>query len=195
MSNELTLIEQAHAKMLEEMSKPHSEVLDYIHNWLCSQADEELLKGILTDGKTIQSAYNRLVKTAKTEKREVISPDLGFQIITDYFKGDETEIKMPGGVRSDRPDPGPTYSVDGGEPISYIDLNRIKADALAEAEKKLRAEQNEKTKKKADVEKKKADDTGLLDMFEFGIDDPFKESQKVEEEGDDDADDEDFNDD
>ena len=182
MSEETTIIDQAHAKMLDEMSKPHSEVLDYIHNWLCSQADEELLKGILTDGKTIQSAYNRLAKTAKTEKREVISPDLGFQIITDYFKGDETEIKMPGGV--DTEDHRPKYVPPVVTPEELAER--------AEVQRKRNEENQAKQEQaKADVklaaEKKRG--VGMISIFDF-IDDPVPAQDEVEddeEEGDEDG--------
>ncbi|MGM8140065.1 Cas9 inhibitor AcrIIA9 family protein [Enterococcus italicus] len=43
-------------KMLNEMNEEHTGSEDRIHNWLCDQNDDQLLSGILKDGKSIRKA-------------------------------------------------------------------------------------------------------------------------------------------
>lgn len=49
----------AEAKLLEELSKPHSQDLDLIHNLLCDELpyDIDLVTGILKEGRSIGGAY------------------------------------------------------------------------------------------------------------------------------------------
>ena len=49
----------AEAKLLEELSEPHSPDLDLIHNLLCDELpyDIDLVTGILKEGRSIGGAY------------------------------------------------------------------------------------------------------------------------------------------
>ncbi|MGG5325730.1 hypothetical protein IGJ83_003371 [Enterococcus pernyi] len=94
------LIEKAHAKMMEEMSEERPRSEDIIHNWLCQQVqvDNELLEGILKEGKSIRKAmqycYSQAMKQAIGGCALIIHDDV-FQWVTDYFKSEEVEIKQP----------------------------------------------------------------------------------------------------
>ncbi|EOH59930.1 hypothetical protein [Enterococcus mundtii] len=58
------LMEKTHAKMMEEMSEERPRSEDILHNWLCQQVqvDNELLEGILKEGKSIRKAMQYLGK-------------------------------------------------------------------------------------------------------------------------------------
>jgi len=90
------LKEKALAKMNDEMSKPHSDVLDFIHNYFCEQEDETLLTSISKDGKSLEGAYNFMVKMAKEKHYSCISDAEGFRLMTEYFLGNETDVKAVG---------------------------------------------------------------------------------------------------
>ena len=53
------LLRLAEAKLLEELSEPHSLDLDLIHNLLCDELpyDIDLVTGILKEGRSIGGAY------------------------------------------------------------------------------------------------------------------------------------------
>lgn len=53
------MLNLAEAKLLEELSKPHSQDLDLIHNLLCDELpyDIDLVTGILKEGRSIGGAY------------------------------------------------------------------------------------------------------------------------------------------
>lgn len=195
MTENMMLPEQAHAKMLEEMSKPHSMAEDHIHNWLCGQTDEELLKGIVKEGKSIKSALHALMAEAKKQKAQVISDEEGFQIIVGYFKSDVMEIAKPSGISSGNG--APAYEPKVLTPEEQAEEDKRRAESLALTQKRneeyqAKQEQAKIDKKLAD-EKKKANSVGLISIFDF-IEDPFTDFPKIEEtheeeeEGDDDDD-------
>lgn len=94
------LMEKAHAKMMEEMSVERPRSKDIIHNWLCQQVqvDNELLEGILKEGKSIRKAMqyccSQAMKQAIGGCALIVHDDV-FQWVTDYFKSEEIEIKQP----------------------------------------------------------------------------------------------------
>ena len=94
------LMEKTHAKMMEEMSEERPRSEDILHNWLCQQVqvDNELLEGILKEGKSIRKAmqycYSQAMKQAIGGCALIIHDDV-FQWVTDYFKSEEIEIKQP----------------------------------------------------------------------------------------------------
>ncbi|RTK65321.1 hypothetical protein DRJ81_15810, partial [Enterococcus faecalis] len=45
LTSTLNAQEQALEKMLKELETEHDDTVEYIHNWLCNQNDEFLLKG------------------------------------------------------------------------------------------------------------------------------------------------------
>jgi len=90
------LRQKALDKMNAEMSTPHDGVLDYIHNSLCDSEDEELLIGIITEGKTIAGSFEKMRELAKKIQKNgyaMFSPEEGMNIVIDYFKSKETEVK------------------------------------------------------------------------------------------------------
>ncbi|HAO61563.1 MAG TPA: hypothetical protein DCQ90_06505 [Erysipelotrichaceae bacterium] len=93
-----TIKEQALEKMLVEVTQPHDETIDIIHNFLCEQEDDELFAGILVEGKTIKDALNFLVGEAKKQQRFRITDSEGFKIIKQYFLGTETKVASVGKV-------------------------------------------------------------------------------------------------
>ena len=181
MTEQTTIKEQSHAKMLDEMSKPHSAVLDHIHNWLCSQTDEELLTGILKQGKSIKSALNVLMSAAKKQKVQVMSDEEGFQIISEYFKSDEKEVAQPDGV--DTKDNRPKYIPPVVTPEEKVEQLEV---ARKQNEERNAKQEQENADKKLAAEKKRG--VGMISIFDF-IDDPIStqaEVEEVKEEGDDD---------
>lgn len=184
MSEETTIIEQAHAKMLEEMNKPHSMAEDHIHNWLCNQTDEELIAGIIKQGKSIKSALNALMSFAKKQKVQVISDEEGFQIVAGYFKNEETEIKQPDGVGTE--DNRPKYVPPVVTPEELAERAEVQRKRNEEYQAK---QEKEKADMKLAAEKKRG--VGMISIFDF-IEDPFvdfpkiEETHEEEEEGDDD---------
>lgn len=182
MSEEVALLERAHAKMLEEMNKPHSMPEDHIHNWLCTQTDDELLAGILKAGKSIKSALNTLMSYAKKQRLQVISDEEGFQIIADYFKSEKTEIKQPDGVGTEDNRPKyvpPVYTPEELAERAEVQRKRNEENHVKQEQAKVDA--------KLAAEKKRG--VGMISIFDF-IDDPVPTKDEVEddeEEGDDDG--------
>ena len=69
------------------------------YQWLCKQTNQELFKGILTDGKTIKGALEYCSKKAqehaKNEQFAMIEDDTVYQWIMDYFITYELPKKKP----------------------------------------------------------------------------------------------------
>ncbi|MBO0444308.1 hypothetical protein JZO79_11855 [Vagococcus fluvialis] len=82
-------IEQALEKMLSEIKQESSQPIERIHQWLCKQTNQELFKGILTDGKTLKGAFtycsDQARKMAKNSPSVMVEDDTVFQWISDYF--------------------------------------------------------------------------------------------------------------
>ncbi|MGB7595032.1 MAG: Cas9 inhibitor AcrIIA9 family protein [Erysipelotrichaceae bacterium] len=170
--NSSTLIEQAHAKMLEEMNNPHSMAEDHIHNWLCNQTDKDLLAGILKAGKSIKNALNTLMSYAKKQRLQVISDDEGFQIIADYFKSDKTEVAQPDGVGTE--DNRPKYTPPVVTPKEMAERAEMQRKRNEENQAK---QAQDKADKKLANEKKRG--VGMISIFDF-IDDPVSTQETVE---------------
>lgn len=91
---EESLKSQALVKMLDEMSKEHTPVEDYIHNWLCTQEDEELFAGVLKDEKSINGAVKYMANQAQkgiSGNMAVTDDATGFGWVRDYFTGEDIE--------------------------------------------------------------------------------------------------------
>lgn len=86
---EISHTTQALDKLLKEMETNTSEQIERVHQWLCKQTNQELFKGILTDGKTIKGALEYCSKKAqehaKNEQFAMIEDDTVYQWIMDYF--------------------------------------------------------------------------------------------------------------
>lgn len=162
------LKQQALNKMLDEMNKPHDEVLDYIHNVLCESEDEELFAGILVEGKTIASAFNKMAELAKKAAKNSMaffSPQKGMDIIIDYFKGKETEVNPIIGVKA-----GIAQSQVKEVPEMSREDKKLLIWAKSEKERQ-ETEKAEKLAKKAEQEAKKTkqEPDVLMDIFAFGV--------------------------
>lgn len=143
--------------MLEEMSKPHDETIDEVHNFLCEQDDDELFAGILREGKTIQDAMNYLVAEARKKNLFRISDAQGYRIMKEYFLGESTKV-TPVGRMSTRPIDPKTQSKN--------DDQQAKAETIVKVEPKV------EKPKKAKVEMS-------MSIFDF-IDDPSVEASSTE---------------
>lgn len=82
-------IEQALEKMLSEIKQESSQPIERIHQWLCKQTNQELFKGILTEGKTLKGAFtycsDQARKTSKNSPSVMVEDDTVFQWVSDYF--------------------------------------------------------------------------------------------------------------
>lgn len=97
------IINKALEKMNDEMLRPHSDSIDSIHNWLCSQtSDIELMKAVLTEGKSVNSslAYvTEKVKRKATRGCAVLSDDEVFGMVRNYYLGLDSELKIDPSVK------------------------------------------------------------------------------------------------
>lgn len=90
------LKEKALSKMLDEMNKKHSEAEDAIHNWLSDQDDEELLKGILDDKKSIKDAMKYCINQAQKQKTgncAMVDDKTVFGWVRVYFTGKTQKVE------------------------------------------------------------------------------------------------------
>ena len=89
----------AEAKLLEELSEPHSPDLDLIHNLLCDELpyDIDLVTGILKEGRSIGGAYKYAYDLAFKQYQSMEHKAKGvygaalhhtqvFEWVTEYFK-------------------------------------------------------------------------------------------------------------
>ena len=81
--------ELALEKMLIEMKKNTLQPIKMIHQWLCKQTNQELFKGILTEGKTLKGAYAYCFSQAKKQGNKGygawVDDNIVFQWVSDYF--------------------------------------------------------------------------------------------------------------
>ncbi|MDR2277691.1 MAG: PcfK-like family protein, partial [Vagococcus sp.] len=81
--------ERALEKMLSEIKQESSQPIERIHQWLCKQTNQELFKGILTEGKTLKGAYayctSRAKEMAKSGSSFMVEDETVFQWVSDYF--------------------------------------------------------------------------------------------------------------
>lgn len=98
----------AEAKLLEELSEPHSPDLDLIHNLLCDELpyDIDLVTGILKEGRSIggayQYAYDLAFKQYQSMEHKVdgvrgaaVYHTKVFEWVVEYFKLEHIEVEKP----------------------------------------------------------------------------------------------------
>lgn len=98
----------AEAKLLEELSEPHSPDLDLIHNLLCDELpyDIDLVTGILKEGRSIggayQYAYDLAFKQYQSMEHKVngvrgaaVHHTKVFDWVVEYFKLEHIEVEKP----------------------------------------------------------------------------------------------------
>lgn len=98
----------AEAKLLEELSEPHSPDLDLIHNLLCDELpyDIDLVTGILKEGRSIggayQYAYDLAFKQYQSMEHKVngvrgaaVHHTKVFEWVVEYFKLEHIEVEKP----------------------------------------------------------------------------------------------------
>lgn len=91
-----SLKELAHNQMLEEMKEEHTPAEHEIHNWLCKQDDEELLKGIIEKNKSIKESMRFCVKKARDIKNDgvaVTTDQTVFDWVKEYYTTETEEIE------------------------------------------------------------------------------------------------------
>ena len=98
----------AEAKLLEELSEPHSPDLDLIHNLLCDELpyDIDLVTGIFKEGRSIggayQYAYDLAFKQYQSMEHKVdgvrgaaVHHTKVFEWVVEYFKLEHIEVEKP----------------------------------------------------------------------------------------------------
>ena len=98
----------AEAKLLEELSEPHSPDLDLIHNLLCDELpyDIDLVTGILKEGRSIGGAYQYAYDLAYKQYQSYENKVKGvqgamvhhtqvFEWVVEYFKLEHIEVEKP----------------------------------------------------------------------------------------------------
>jgi len=98
----------AEAKLLEELSEPHSPDLDLIHNLLCDELpyDIDLVTGILKEGRSIGGAYQYAYDLAFQQYQSMEHKVDGvrgaavhhtkvFEWVVEYFKLEHIEVEKP----------------------------------------------------------------------------------------------------
>lgn len=87
--NDTSYTELALEKMLAEMNDNNSQSVERIHQWLCKQTNQDLFKGILTDGKTMNGALTycsqKAQELAKNDRFAMVEDDTVYQWVSDYF--------------------------------------------------------------------------------------------------------------
>lgn len=125
-------------KMLEEMNKKHTPSEDAIHNWLCDQEDEELLNGVLKEGRTIKGAMQHCMAEASKQRvgnAAMIDDPTVFSWVRRYFTDDsvpknQNEIKAEvvstetkkEKRKSRKPKKEKAELIDEGEQLSLLDF-------------------------------------------------------------------------
>ena len=98
----------AEAKLMEELSVPHSPDLDSIHNLLCDEMsyDLDLVTGILKEGRSIGGAYQYAYDLAFKQYQSMNHKVKGvrgaavhhtkvFEWVVEYFKLEHIEVEKP----------------------------------------------------------------------------------------------------
>jgi hypothetical protein len=154
---------QALDKMLQEMNEKHSSSEDKIHNWLCNQEnDEELMKSIFKEGKTIKSALGYAKSKARKEAEDgvaTIDDDVVYGWVREYYLSDVSEVKVDSSV--------PTRKLSAKEKKETAEREKRRIAA-----EKKKAE--EKTKKEHQKELKKL---GVVEDQISLFDDMFNDSE------------------
>jgi len=101
----------AESKLLQELSEPHSPVLDLIHNLLCDELphDTDLVTGILKEGRSIGGAYKYAYDLAFKQYQSMEHKVDGvcgaavhhtkvFEWVVEYFKLEHIEETKPAPV-------------------------------------------------------------------------------------------------
>lgn len=89
-----SLRDQAHEVMLEQMKDNDNPNVELIHTYLCEATDEEVLAGIIKEGKSILGSIEFCGKKAREGKHvhkgvaQVASTTV-FEWVEEYFKTDE----------------------------------------------------------------------------------------------------------
>lgn len=102
------MITLAEAKLMEEMSVPHSPDLDLIHNFICDELpyDIDLVTGILKEGRSIGGAYQHANDLAFKQYQSMEHKVKGvngvalhhtkvFEWVVEYFKLEHIEVEKP----------------------------------------------------------------------------------------------------
>lgn len=80
--------ELAFEKMNEELSTPHHQALDVLHNLICQAGDEEIFAGLVKDGKNLKGAHQSMYDYAKRNQNQGaygMDDVLALSIIRDYL--------------------------------------------------------------------------------------------------------------
>lgn len=102
------MLSLAEAKLMEEMSVPHSPDLDLIHNFICDELpyDIDLVTGILKEGRSIGGAYQHANDLAFKQYQSMEHKVKGvngvalhhtkvFEWVVEYFKLEHIEVEKP----------------------------------------------------------------------------------------------------
>lgn len=102
------MLSLAEAKLMEEMSVPHSPDLDLIHNFICDELpyDIDLVTGILKEGRSIGGAYQHANDLAFKQYQSMEHKVKGvngvalhhtkvFKWVVEYFKLEHIEVEKP----------------------------------------------------------------------------------------------------
>lgn len=102
------MVSLAEAKLMEEMSVPHSPDLDLIHNFICDELpyDIDLVTGILKEGRSIGGAYQHANDLAFKQYQSMEHKVKGvngvalhhtkvFEWVVEYFKLEHIEVEKP----------------------------------------------------------------------------------------------------
>ena len=118
--------------MLSEIKKESSQPIERIHQWLCKQANQELFKGILTEGKTLKGAFtycsDQARKMAKNSPSVMVEDDTVFQWVSDYF----IHYELPKAKPKKKAKPQPKVKIKT-EPVNNV--TKITSDVLPVSEK------------------------------------------------------------
>lgn len=175
------LVKQALEKIHGEMSTPHSNFEDAIHNWISDQTENLLLmESILVEGKTIKDAAAYV--TAEARKNAVngvaaITDAQVYQWVVDYFLGQETTIAQTKGLKKVS---SSVEEEDDNETFVKVDKKTAKTidavlDMVMEDADKINLIKQMISVDKKDVNKKetiepvvKAEDV-TMSIFDFGL--------------------------
>ncbi|MGB7594483.1 MAG: hypothetical protein WBL80_02850 [Erysipelotrichaceae bacterium] len=166
--------------MLEELTEAHSPMIDFIHNLICDNLDDEVGTSILKEGKSIQSALNFAldVLSKNSERRGNVGVIGGddkdlFGIIRQYYIGDQTKVGHNGSYRAstsktneDSEKPEKLEKKTGTSVQTILDSNLEDAEKVKQIQQILRVATGEKQ-----VKQKITDEQQLTSIFDFMEDD------------------------
>jgi hypothetical protein len=151
------MVSLAEAKLMEEMSVPHSPDLDLIHNLLCDELpyDIDLVTGILKEGRSIGGAYKYAYDLAFKQYQSMEHKAKGvygaalhhtqvFEWVTEYFKLEFLEdssgapvahMNAPTKKRKPRKKSTPVVEV---EDVNVEDAPEVPSEVISLKEKDLK---------------------------------------------------------